>query len=144
MKKGLYGVMLGAAVLLAGCGENWQDHRGNSVSQADLQDRWMVVNYWAEWCAPCRHELPEFNSLAKNPDIVVFGINYDGVSGDELQALADEMDIEFAVMGQDFVDSFGLERPQVLPTTYVFNPEGELLHSLAGPQTEETLLALLE
>lgn len=144
MKKGLYGVMLGAAVLLAGCGGNWQDHRGNSVSQADLQDRWMVVNYWAEWCAPCRHELPEFNSLAKNPDIVVFGINYDGVSGDELQALADEMDIEFAVMGQDFVDSFGLERPQVLPTTYVFNPEGELLHSLAGPQTEETLLALLE
>ncbi|HIZ50449.1 MAG TPA: TlpA family protein disulfide reductase [Candidatus Pseudomonas excrementavium] len=144
MKKGLYGVMLGTAVLLAGCGGNWQDHRGNSVSQADLQDRWMVVNYWAEWCAPCRHELPEFNSLAKNPDIVVFGINYDGISGDELQALADEMDIEFAVMGQDFVDSFGLERPQVLPTTYVFNREGELLHSLAGPQTEETLLALLE
>ncbi|WGK60800.1 TlpA disulfide reductase family protein [Halopseudomonas sp. SMJS2] len=145
MRTALLGVILGAGVLLAGCGEErWLDHRGESVSRADLQDRWMVVNYWAEWCAPCRHELPEFNSLAKKPNVAVFGVNYDGISGNELHELADEMDIEFAVMGQDFVDSFGLERPQVLPTTYVFNPDGKLLHSLAGPQTEETLLALLE
>lgn len=146
MRRYLGGMILGAAVLLAGCGESqWLDHQGNSISAADLQDRWVVVNYWAEWCAPCRHELPEFNSLARdNPGVAVLGVNYDGVSGDELRVLAEEMDIQFAVMGADFVDSYALERPQVLPTTYVFNPAGELLHSLAGPQTEETLLALLE
>lgn len=145
MKAGLYGMLLGAALLLVGCDEQqWLDHEGNTLSRADLQGRWMVVNYWAEWCAPCRHELPEFNRLAENPEVVVLGVNYDGITGEALSDLADEMDIRFAVVGQDFVDSFGLERPQVLPTTYVFNPEGELLHSLAGPQTEETVLALMQ
>lgn len=145
MKAGLYGMLLGAALLLAGCSDQqWLDHKGNALSGADLQGRWMVVNYWAEWCAPCRHELPEFNRLAENPEVVVLGVNYDGITGEALSDLADEMDIRFAVVGQDFVDSFGLDRPQVLPTTYVFNPEGELLHSLAGPQTEETVLALMQ
>jgi len=146
MKRGLFSGILAAALLLAGCGGGeWLDHKGNRVSSADLEGRWVVVNYWAEWCAPCRHELPEFNRLAeKNPNVTVLGINYDGVSGDELRELADAMDIQFAVMGQDFADSYDLERPQVLPTTYVFNPEGELLHSLAGPQTEETILSLLD
>ncbi len=145
MKAGLYGMLLGAALLLVGCDEQqWLDHEGNTLSRADLQGRWMVVNYWAEWCAPCRHELPEFNRLAENPEVVVLGVNYDGITGEALSDLAEEMDIRFAVVGQDFVDSFGLERPQVLPTTYVFNPEGELLHSLAGPQTEETVLALMQ
>ena len=145
MRAGLYGMLLGAALLLAGCSDQrWLDHKGGTLSKADLQGRWVVVNYWAEWCAPCRHELPEFNRLAENPEVVVLGVNYDGITGEALSDLADEMDIRFAVVGQDFADIFGLERPQVLPTTYVFNPEGELLHSLAGPQTEETVLALMQ
>ena len=24
---------------------------------------WVIVNYWAEWCAPCRKEIPELNEL---------------------------------------------------------------------------------
>ena len=145
MKMGLCAGILAAALLLAGCVERgWLDHQGNRISSADLDDRWIVVNYWAEWCAPCRHELPEFNRLAEeNPHVAVLGINYDGISGDQLRELAEAMDIQFAVMGQDFADSYELERPQVLPTTYVFNAEGELLHSLAGPQTEQALLALI-
>ena len=146
MKRGLFSGILAAALSLAGCGGGeWLDHKGSRVSSADLEGRWVVVNYWAEWCAPCRHELPEFNRLAeRNSNVTVLGINYDGVRGDQLRELAEAMDIQFSVMGQDFVDSYELERPQVLPTTYVFNPEGELLHSLAGPQTEETILSLLD
>ena len=75
MRAGLYGMLLGAALLLVGCGEQqWLDHKGNTLSRADLQGRWMVVNYWAEWCAPCLHELPEFNRLAEaNPDVLEIG-----------------------------------------------------------------------
>ncbi|WP_185266903.1 TlpA family protein disulfide reductase [Halopseudomonas xiamenensis] len=145
MKAWFCGGMLAVILALGGCSEQqWLDHQGNSLSHADLQDQWVVVNYWAEWCAPCLHELPEFNRLAERPEVTVLGVNYDGVSGDALLALAQKMDIQFAVMGQDFADSLGLERPQVLPTTYVFNPQGELQHSLPGPQTERSLLVLLE
>ena len=139
-------ILAGVALVLSGCGEEqWLDHRGNPVTRADLDERWVVVNYWAEWCAPCLHELPEFNSLAEgNPEVLVFGVNYDGISGDELLELSDRMGIEFAVMGQDFEQSLELKRPAVLPTTYIFDPQGELQYSLPGPQTEESLLVLLK
>lgn len=141
----LYSALLIGLLLLTGCGrEQWLDHQEKPVGRADLDGQWMVVNYWAEWCAPCRDELPEFNRLEHdNADITVLGVNYDGISGEQLVELVEKMNIQFSVMGQDFVDSFNLDRPEVLPTTYIFNPEGDLVHSLPGPQTEQALLKLL-
>lgn len=146
MKTWLLAAVAVVSLALVGCGEeHWLDHRSNPVTQADLDDRWVVVNYWAEWCAPCLHELPEFNRLAEgNPEVLVLGVNYDGISGEELLELSDRMGIEFSVMGQDFEQSLKLQRPEVLPTTYIFDPQGELQHSLPGPQTEESLLVLLK
>lgn len=139
-------LLAGLALVLSGCAEEqWLDHRGNTLARAELDNRWVVVNYWAEWCAPCLHELPEFNRLAEgNPGVLVLGVNYDRISGDELLELSDRMDIRFQVMGEDFEQSLKLERPQVLPTTYIFDPQGQLQHSLPGPQTEESLRVLLE
>ena len=139
-------LLAGLALVLSGCAEEqWLDHRGDTLARAELDNRWVVVNYWAEWCAPCLHELPEFNRLAEgNSDVLVLGVNYDRISGDELLELSDRMDIRFQVMGEDFEQSLKLERPQVLPTTYIFDPQGQLQHSLPGPQTEESLRVLLE
>ncbi|MFA5679338.1 MAG: TlpA disulfide reductase family protein [Pseudomonas sp.] len=145
MRAWLIAALVSATLMLTGCAdEQWLDHRGNVVSPADLDERWVVVNYWAEWCAPCLHELPEFNRLAANPNVLVLGVNYDDVSGAALLELSDRMNIEFSVLGQDFEQSLKLERPQVLPTTYIFDPDGTLQHSLPGPQTEQSLLALLD
>src|SRR5690554_3519191 len=146
MRKWLWVTLVIAAFGLAGCGnEQWRDHQGEAVARTELQGNWVVVNYWAEWCAPCLHELPEFNRLAETrPDVLVLGVNFDGVAGAALRELSERMDICFQVVGEDFEQSMKLERPQVLPTTYVFDPQGALRHSLAGPQTEQTLLAVLE
>lgn len=141
----LYAVVLAATLLLSGCDQQqWLDHQGQTLRRADLDGQWVVINYWAEWCAPCRTELPEFNRLERDhADITVLGVNYDGISGEPLLELARKMNIQFPVMGQDFADSLALKRPEVLPTTYIFDAEGELAHSLAGPQTEQALLSLL-
>ena len=146
MKRWSLMTLAGLALVLGGCAEEqWQDHRGDTLTRADLDNRWVVVNYWAEWCAPCLHELPEFNRLAEgNPHVRVLGVNYDGISGDALLELSDRMDIRFSVMGADFEQSLKLERPQVLPTTYIYDPQGKLQHSLPGPQTEASLRVLLE
>jgi thiol-disulfide isomerase/thioredoxin len=131
-------------IALAGCGQQWTDQRGGQVQETDLQGRWMVVNYWAEWCAPCREELPELNALAEVSDeVIVLGIHFDAYEGEELRALSDQMGIRFAVVGHDFAEAYGLNLPQVLPTTYIINPQGKVAHSLQGPQTERDLLALL-
>lgn len=138
--------LLAVVVMLSACGGNsWQDQHGNSISEDDLSGRPLLVNYWAEWCGPCRDELPELNALAEaRPDVAVLGINFDGIEGEALAALSDEMGIRFPVLGADFAEAMRLIRPQVLPTTYLLDPQGNVLRTLQGPQDEAALLAALD
>ena len=32
----------------------------------DLENKVVLINFWATWCGPCRMEIPEFNELHKN------------------------------------------------------------------------------
>lgn len=135
--------MLAFAAILSGCGADWVDHRGDSVGRQELEGRAVVVNYWAEWCGPCREEIPELNALAAaDPAIAVYGINWDNLEGEELLRMADDMDIRFPVLGRDFAEAYALPHPRVVPTTYIVGPRGSIEHVLHGPQHEKTLRGL--
>tara|TARA_R110000764_G_scaffold24008_1_gene58133 strand:+ start:423 stop:875 length:453 start_codon:yes stop_codon:yes gene_type:complete len=134
-----------ASILLVACEPaGWRDQHGNLVADDSLRGHRTVVNYWAQWCAPCRDELPELNRLADDfPQARVIGIDFDGAVGDALLAASEQMGIEFAVLGQDFAQSRGLAKPQVLPTTYILDEQGQVLHTLLGPQHYEDIAPLL-
>jgi thiol-disulfide isomerase/thioredoxin len=113
---------------------------------ADWSGRWVVLNYWAEWCAPCRHEIPElnaFNHVLDGHGVLIVGINYDGVHGDALPALVKKMGIEFPVIDKDPRKHYGYDLPSVLPTTIIINPKGGVAATLVGPQTQASLQSLL-
>lgn len=126
--------------LLAACG---QERPPTAAEQlAALQGQWVVVNYWAQWCKPCIEEIPELNALdAAHDDIAVLGVNYDGATGEALASQIEALGVAFPTLPSDPAELLGQPRPSVLPTTFILNPEGELLASLVGPQTQETLLA---
>ena len=80
----------------------------------------MAINYWAEWCIPCREEIPELNALHRDREatgLAILGVNYDGISGESLAALTAEMEIEFPVLVPDPFERFGYDVPRMLPTT---------------------------
>lgn len=138
--------LLNMFFMLSACGGNsWQDQHGNRITEDELSGRPMLVNYWAEWCGPCRDELPELNALAEaRPDVAVLGINFDGIDGAALTQLSDEMGIDFPVLGKDFAETMQLVHPQVLPTTYLLDEQGNVIRTLQGPQDEAALLAALD
>jgi len=101
---GLFGVLI--CLALACCGEDWGvDQHGSAVTPQQLEDQWLVINYWAEWCGPCRTEVPELNALdSARDDVTVLGVNFDGLQGDELAAAADDLGIAFRVLSVDPAD----------------------------------------
>ena len=113
---------------------------------SDWRGHWVFINYWAEWCAPCRYEIPQLNTFNKElaaSGAFVVGVNFDGVDGAGLRALMQRMSIEFPVATKDPRQRFGYEMPAVLPTTVVIDPSGNVAATLVGPQTEASLRAVM-
>lgn len=133
------------ALLSQGCSEDFGvDQHGRTVAAADLEERWLVVNYWADWCGPCRKEVAELNALAQErPDIRVLGVNYDGLQGEELRQSAATLGIAYTVLADDPAERFQLPRSDALPATYLIDARGRLREQLLGEQTAEGLTARL-
>jgi thiol-disulfide isomerase/thioredoxin len=142
IKKVLMGqIALGlcAGLLLVGCTDDYGvDQHGRKVTAEQLEGQWLVINYWAEWCGPCRTEIPELNALAeqlKTKHTQVLGVNFDALQGDALSKAADTMGIRFAVLAQDPGERFKLPRSEALPVTYLVDPKGQVRERLLGEQT---------
>ncbi|MEQ8859644.1 MAG: TlpA disulfide reductase family protein [Pseudomonadales bacterium] len=136
-------VWLAAALLVvAGCAEEPELRLadGSGTSWSAWEGQWLLINYWAEWCAPCRKEIPELNRIHEDQTgVVVLGVNFDGLQGEPLTALMGEMDVRFPVLLTDPAPRWEQPRPAVLPSTLVIDPEGNLHDVLVGPQTYEDL-----
>lgn len=132
------------ALALAGCEKiELQRAEGAVLNWDNLRGQWVLVNYWAEWCKPCLEEIPELNEIDKAPDIQVLGVNFDGVSGEALVDLGEQMGIEFTMLAEDPGPTFGWKLPVALPATFIVNPEGDLVETRFGPQTEDDIRALI-
>lgn len=135
-------------LLLTGCAEELGlDQHGQKVTAGSVDGQWLVINYWAEWCAPCRTEIPELNQLARQLEgqgARVLGVNFDGVQGEELRRVAEAFGITFTVLAEDPAPRYQLPRNDVLPVTYIVDAQGTLRERLVGEQTAAGLAAQLQ
>ncbi|TBU89993.1 TlpA family protein disulfide reductase [Phytopseudomonas dryadis] len=140
--------VIAAGLLLTGCGEDFGvDQHGRKVAVERFDGQWLVINYWAEWCGPCRTEIPELNALAgqlETQPVGVFGVNFDGLQGDELARAAQALGIEFTVLAQDPAERYQLPPSEALPVTYIVDDQGKVRERLLGEQSAEGLSARLQ
>jgi thiol-disulfide isomerase/thioredoxin len=111
----------------------------------DLKGKWIVFNYWADWCPPCIKEIPELNSLQSNfsDHLKVFLINFDMLEGEELKQQLEKFNVQVDSLLTDPSIIYDWVIPENLPVTFIINREGELEFTLVGPQTEEEIIKLL-
>lgn len=123
-----------------------KDIHGNLVNLNDHPDKWLVLNYWTAWCSPCLKEIPELNAFyqAEKGRIDVIGVEYDQLPITTLQAVVARMGIEYPVLREDPAKLLKLDEIAGLPTTFIFNPVGELKAVLTGPQTVQSLTKAIE
>ncbi|HSO06799.1 MAG TPA: TlpA disulfide reductase family protein [Pelomicrobium sp.] len=104
---------------------------GRPASSGVWQGRWVVMNFWAVWCEPCRRELPSLQCLSERVDSA--RVTVVGVTIDEDLRLAQEY---IADRGIGFpMYAWGPQaaaRPQAIPETLVFAPDGSLHRRVVG------------
>lgn len=104
----------------------------------------VVVNYFAEWCAPCLRELPELNEfyhedVQSNPALQLVGVSFDPLNNAEIQSLAERHSIDYPLALAQPIASFPFERPKMLPATYVIFADGTVKGPMMGEQTLTSL-----
>jgi len=134
-------IQLLCLVALISCQKNdIEVFNGNNTSIDKLNGNWIVVNYWADWCAPCIKEIPELNEFAdENNDVVVYTFNFDQLEVDDLKPIAKKFNIEVPSLLTHPRDIWGISTPPAVPATFFINPNGEISLSLFRPQTKDEL-----
>lgn len=156
-------VVLGAALALAGSAALFQgntlhaeentaavsrpapawklmDLEGKEVTSTQFQGKVVVVDFWATWCPPCVKEIPGYIELQKkygSEGLVIVGVSLDQKGPTHVKKFADAKGMNYQiVMGDDKVaDAFG--GIQVIPTTFIINREGRIVHQKTGAMSHE-------
>ena len=124
---------------------DFEIYNGSSGFISDLRGKWVVINYWADWCPPCIKDMPELSSFYRNnkDEVYVFAFNFDQLEGEELQEQILRFKVNVPSLLTDPGDLFNWEVPEGLPATYIIDPQGQTREMLIGPQTEESLNELI-
>ena len=138
-------IQLFCLLLLFACQKNdIEVFNGSNTNLTKLEGSWVVINYWADWCAPCIKEIPELNEFAyENKDIFVFTFNFDQLDKEDLAPIAKKFNIEVPSLVTHPRDIWGIQTPPAVPATFFINPNGELSLSLFRPQTKDALNDIL-
>jgi len=145
-------LMLNAAGLLADAETTepvdfaLQRLHGDEVSLGEYRGSWVVLNYWATWCAPCRKEMPDLSALNEaRDDVIVLGLAYEDTELENFDEFLEEFQPSFEILLVDVYappEPFGA--PKVLPTTIILNPAGYPVKTYLGPVTREAIESFVD
>ena len=120
--------------------------KGEEVSLSEFRGKWLVLNYWATWCTPCRKEIPELSALHEaRDDIVVLGLAFEDTEMETFDTFLDEFQPAYPLLLVDVYappEPFGA--PKALPTTIILNPDGYAVKTFLGPVTREDLESFID
>lgn len=119
---------------------------GGEIALSDYRGEWVVINYWATWCAPCRKEIPDLSKLhTERSDVTVLGLAYEELDDSDFYAFLEDYDVSYPILKIDVYappEPFGA--PMALPTTIILDKHGLAVKAFVGPVTREAIEQYLD
>ncbi len=134
-------LLLFAAAAAAG-DFTFKDTTGHTLKLSDYRGKWVLVNFWATWCAPCREEIPELADLYKahkDKDLMVIGVAMEYPEPKFVLDFVKEFAMPYPIVLGDYKMAGQIGAVAALPTTYLFDPTGKLASYQPGPVTRESV-----
>lgn len=111
-----------------------QGEDGKTYRLSDYRGKYVVLNFWATWCPPCREEIPSMERMwqkVKDRNVQLLAVNV-GEDADTIFKFLGSYPMSFPSLLDpegEIIDSY----PVVgLPTTYIINPQGMVTHRAVG------------
>jgi len=98
-----------------------------SRALTDFRGKWVLLNFWASWCPPCRDETPDLQSFYehnRNEDMVVLGVNQQE-KPEAARSFLDEFGVTYPVVldsDGEVSEAYGVGRG--LPMSFLISPSG--------------------
>ncbi len=119
------------------------DIDGKLHSLSDYRGEWVIVNFWATWCAPCIKEIPDLIELSKLSDPVqpvVIGIDFEEIDKIQLREFMNSLNMDYLVLIVGESPLIPFEPLKGMPTTFIVSPQGQIVFRKIGAVTKEILL----
>ena len=110
------------------------DAQDGEHSLADYKGKWVVLNFWATWCAPCRREMPSLERLqAAMPELAVVPVATGRNAVEGIERFFGEAGVKILPILRDPKSELARGMGVMgLPVTVILNPEGQEVARLIG------------
>ena len=126
-----------------------EDPNGKPVSLSSFKGKYVLVDFWASWCKPCRVENPNVVSAYNkfnNKNFTVFGVSLDREKDAWVKAIEKDGLSWTHVSDLQFWNNAAAQayHVQAIPQNFLIDPNGKIIvKNLRGAELESKLCELL-